>query len=102
MYNGVKAMITAEKELANKNSAPAKVEAAQVEAPKAVPKVEAAKTVPVAVSVKAGPHLKKPEDITGLIEGSIQSKSSGEEEKKTEKKKKKKKEESKQRKEKVK
>ena len=68
MYNGVKAMITAEKELANKNSAPAKVEAAQVEAPKAAPKVEAAKTVPVAVSVKAGPHLKKPEDITGLIE----------------------------------
>jgi hypothetical protein len=45
MYNGVKAMIEAEK------------------------KLEASAPKPVAgAGVKAGPHLKKPEDITGMVE----------------------------------
>jgi len=45
MYNGVKAMIEAEK------------------------KLEASAPKPVAgAPVKAGPHLKKPEDITGMVE----------------------------------
>lgn len=58
MYNGVKAMIEAEKKLmAAKKNAPA----------------DAKKDAPVAAAapggaVKAGPHLKKPEDITGLVE----------------------------------
>ena len=43
MYNGVKAMIAKEKELGGGGSAPAQAE-----------------------ECKAGPHLKKPEDITGL------------------------------------
>jgi hypothetical protein len=47
MYNGLKAMIEAEKKL---------VEAA--------PKAAVAATG----TVKAGPHLKKPEDITGFVE----------------------------------
>jgi len=46
MYNGIKAMIEAEKKLAG---------AAGVKAPSAG-------------TVKAGPHLKKPEDITGFVE----------------------------------
>jgi hypothetical protein len=45
MYNGVKAMIEAEKKLAA-----------------SAPKVAAAGAV-----VKAGAHLKKPEDITGFV-----------------------------------
>jgi len=49
MYNGVKAMIAAEKAL-------------QAKAPK--PAAAAAAGAPV----KAGPHLKKPEDITGMVE----------------------------------
>jgi len=45
MYNGVKAMIEAEK------------------------KLEASAPKPAAgAPVKAGPHLKKPEDITGMVE----------------------------------
>jgi hypothetical protein len=48
MYNGIKAMIEAEKKLAG---------AAGVKAPAAA--------APAGTSVKAGPHLKKPEDITG-------------------------------------
>ena len=49
MYDGVKAMIEAENKLAA---------AAAPAAPK----------LPDAVPVKAGPHLKKPEDITGMVE----------------------------------
>merc|ERR1711908_103980 len=45
MYNGVKAMIEAEKKLEAE-----------------------AKSKPVGALVKAGPHLKKIEDITGMIE----------------------------------
>lgn len=60
MYNGIKAMIEAEKEMM------------AAAAPKAAPVAD----VPVAVApaagatdtVKAGPHLKKPEDITGFVE----------------------------------
>jgi hypothetical protein len=56
MYNGVKAMIEAEKKLmAAKKAAPAGAPAA-------------AATAGAAATVKAGPHLKKPEDITGLVE----------------------------------
>jgi len=52
MYNGVKAMIAAEKELVKKGGAkPAATEAPKAAAPG---------------TVNAGPHLKKPEDITGL------------------------------------
>jgi protein-arginine kinase len=53
MYNGLKAMIEAEKKLAPAASAPV-----------------AATTLATgaAVAVKAGPHLKKPEDITGFVE----------------------------------
>jgi hypothetical protein len=50
MYNGIKAMIEAEKKLcvaAGGNKAAA---------------------APADVPVKAGPHLKKPEDITGFVE----------------------------------
>jgi len=47
MYDGVKAMIAAEKELGGGAAAPAKASGA---------------------AVKAGPHLKKPEDITGPVE----------------------------------
>ena len=56
MYNGVKAMIAAERELqkAAGGAAPAKT--------------EAAKPATAAVACKAGPHLKKVEDITGPIE----------------------------------
>jgi len=50
MYNGIKAMIEAEKKLA--------AAAGGAKAPAATP----------AGSVKAGPHLKKPEDITGFVE----------------------------------
>ena len=53
MYDGVKAMIAAEQALAGKAGGEKKVEA-----------VVAAATGPV----KAGPHLKKPEDLTGLPE----------------------------------
>ena len=45
MYDGVKAMIAAEQELAGAGK-PAKAD----------------------TPVKAGPHLKKPEDITGMVE----------------------------------
>ena len=49
MYDGVKAMIAAEKELSGKGgAAPAEQKAG--------------------AGVKAGPHLKKPEDITGMVE----------------------------------
>jgi hypothetical protein len=48
MYNGLKAMIEAEKKLA----------------PATVSPVAATATA----AVKAGPHLKKPEDITGFVE----------------------------------
>jgi hypothetical protein len=108
MYDGVKAMIKREKELAPKvTSAPAKVDAAPAKtAPVADPKAAAApakveaaapvkaadppKAAPVAdpkasaasltvvklgASVKAGPHLKKPEDITGLVEFPADTKS---------------------------
>jgi len=50
MYNGVKAMIAAERELQG--------------AAGGAPKAAAAGGAPV----KAGPHLKKPEDITGPVE----------------------------------
>ena len=50
MYDGVKAMIAAENKLAAATAAPA------------------ATKLPDAVPVKAGPHLKKPEDITGMVE----------------------------------
>jgi arginine kinase len=53
MYNGIKAMIEAEKKLA-------------AAAGGAKPAAEGAK--PAAGTVKAGPHLKKPEDITGFVE----------------------------------
>jgi creatine kinase/arginine kinase len=49
MYDGVKAMIKAENELSGAGAA------------KAAP-------LAAAVPVKAGPHLKKPEDITGMVE----------------------------------
>jgi hypothetical protein len=51
MYDGVKAMIKKEKELGGgaQQAAPAKAPAG-------------------GASVKAGPHLKKPEDITGMVE----------------------------------
>jgi len=52
MYNGLKAMIEAEKKIA-------------AAAPKAA--VVSAPAVATA-NVKAGPHLKKPEDITGFVE----------------------------------
>ena len=81
MYDGVKAMIKREKELAPKAAAadPAKPAAAAkpkaVAAPeqpaalvKAAAPVQAAAPVKLGASVKAGPHLKKPEDITGLVE----------------------------------
>jgi hypothetical protein len=117
MYDGVKAMIKREKELAPKTAAPAKaadpvkpvaaaapakaaaapakvevaapakvevaapakaaaapakVEVADPVKPAAAvdPKAAAAASAPVKLgaSVKAGPHLKKPEDITGLVE----------------------------------
>ena len=45
MYNGVKAMIEAEKQLQKAQGGGA--------------------SAPASVPVKAGPHLKKPEDITG-------------------------------------
>lgn len=45
MYDGVKAMISAEQELGGGQ-----------------------KKVVAEVPVKAGPHLKKPEDITGMVE----------------------------------
>jgi len=48
MYNGVKAMIAAEKALQAKQPKPAAAVAG--------------------AGVKAGPHLKKPEDITGMVE----------------------------------
>jgi hypothetical protein len=48
MYNGIKAMIEAEKKLA--------AAAGGAKAPAATG------------TVKAGPHLKKPEDITGFVE----------------------------------
>ena len=51
MYNGIKAMIEAEKKLAAAAGGANK-------APAATP----------AGNVKAGPHLKKPEDITGFVE----------------------------------
>jgi hypothetical protein len=49
MYNGIKAMIEAEKKLA--------AAAGGAKAPAAA-----------TGTVKAGPHLKKPEDITGFVE----------------------------------
>ena len=52
MYNGVKAMIAREKELAGPSSAPKASSA---------PKVNQAEE-----ETKCGPHLKKPEDITGF------------------------------------
>jgi hypothetical protein len=48
MYNGLKAMIEAEKIIA-------------AAAPAGAP-------VAATASIKAGPHLKKPEDITGFVE----------------------------------
>jgi hypothetical protein len=57
MYNGLKAMIEAEKKLTA--AAP---KAAAITGGGAPPEAIAAKTV------KAGPHLKKPEDITGFVE----------------------------------
>jgi len=51
MYDGVKAMIAAEKELAKSGAKPAATAAPKAAAPG---------------TVNAGPHLKKPEDITGL------------------------------------
>ena len=53
MYNGIKAMIEAEKKLATA--------AGGVKAP-------ATTAAASAGNVKAGPHLKKPEDITGFVE----------------------------------
>lgn len=47
MYNGIKAMIEAEKKLAV---------------------VAGGGAAPSGAVVKAGPHLKKPEDITGFVE----------------------------------
>jgi len=53
MYNGLKAMIEAEKKIAAA----------------AAPKAAVAPAPAVATAnVKAGPHLKKPEDITGFVE----------------------------------
>ena len=48
MYNGIKAMIEAEKKLAAAAGGTA--------------------AAPAGAVVKAGPHLKKPEDITGFVE----------------------------------
>ena len=53
MYDGVKAMIAAEKELAKSGAKPAATAAPKAAAPG---------------TVNAGPHLKKPEDITGWPE----------------------------------
>jgi len=63
MYNGIKAMIEAEKKLAAAAGGGAK-------APAAAPATAAtpAKTAAASAPVKAGPHLKKPEDITGFVE----------------------------------
>lgn len=58
MYNGVKAMIAEEKKLA----------AAASKGGAAAPKGSAAPAKGAAGGCKAGPHLKKPEDITGLPE----------------------------------
>lgn len=55
MYDGVKAMITAEKELA------AKANPVAAKAP-----VAAAAPAKSAASVQCGPHLKKPEDLSGF------------------------------------
>jgi hypothetical protein len=55
MYNGIKAMIEAEKKLA-------------AAAGGAKPAAEGAKPAAASASIKAGPHLKKPEDITGFPE----------------------------------
>jgi len=61
MYDGVKAMIKREMEL--KGGAKPAATAAPTAAPTA-----AATEAPAAGNVKAGPHLKKPEDITGFVE----------------------------------
>jgi hypothetical protein len=58
MYNGVKEMIAAEKKLVAANAP--KQPAAKQEAPAPAKKAD--------VPCKAGPHLKKPEDITGPVE----------------------------------
>lgn len=63
MYDGVKAMIKREMELKG-GSAPAKQEAAKPAAAAA----PAAPEAPAGKPVKAGPHLKNPEDITGFVE----------------------------------
>ena len=60
MYNGLKAMIEAEKIIA---AAAPKAAVAPVPVAAEVP-IPAAATA----SIKAGPHLKKPEDITGFVE----------------------------------
>ena len=54
MYNGVKAMIEAEKKL-------------QASAPKTAATAAPAKASKPG-NIMAGPHLKKPEDITGMVE----------------------------------
>ena len=66
MYDGVKAMIAAEKELMG---VPANPLAPQAAAPaKAAAPPQAAAPAKAAAPIKAGPHLKKPEDITGFPE----------------------------------
>ena len=64
MYNGVKAMIAKEKELGGGGAAPAQAAPAK-DAPA---QAAAAATAPAASTeeTKCGPHLKKPEDITGF------------------------------------
>jgi len=71
MYDGVKAMITAEQELEAKSGA-------KPAAPKEVP-AAAPKDAPAAAAggkVKAGPHLKSIKDLTGMVEFPAGTKSS--------------------------
>jgi hypothetical protein len=65
MYDGVKEMIKREKELAPKASAPA-AKAAPAKASPAP--VAASAPAKLGANVKAGPHLKKQEDITGCVD----------------------------------
>ena len=69
MYDGVKAMIAAEKELMGKPANPLAPQAAAPAKAAAPPQAAApAKAAAPAGPIKAGSHLKKPEDITGFPE----------------------------------
>ena len=79
MYDGVKAMITAEQELEAKAGVkPAAPKEAPAAAPKEAP-AAAPKEAPAAAGgakVKAGPHLKSIKDLSGMVEFPAGTKSS--------------------------